>query len=262
MTNGSQPGMLPPMRARRSVVSWSAALALLGVSGCTSGTETGNPSITGALSYTGYSSEPLRYGVREGGELATVERAWFDLQAVTVSQADSCGVAETEAFSVAALGIGDHAAGNHNSTAFEATPGTFCGLTLPFVRVPAGTTAELPTELLGHSILLVGKLADGTPFSILSDAEPSVRLRAAPGGFALSSERKDTLLAFDFATWLRDVDLASAAQVEGEIVVSASSNSALLAAFESHLAQGVALYLDRDADGALDAAPELLAQPE
>jgi hypothetical protein len=231
---------------------------LLGA-GCTGGTETGNPVVQGTLSYTGYSSAPERFGVGEGGDIATIRSAWFNLEALTVSVA-GCGSQEGEAFTVAALGLGDHAAGAHVSTPFEARPGAFCSVQLPFVTVPADATAG-PPQVRGHALLLTGALADGTEYSIVSDTQPVVELQAPVGGFALSSGRADVLVAFDFSTWLQDLDLAGANLTDGNIVVSAESNQDLLATFEASLSAGVALYRDAGADGVLDDNPELLAAP-
>ena len=165
MTQPHREGMLRAMRARVRQFSWFLVGAL-SCFGCNSGTETGNPSVNGALSYTDYSSKP-DYGVRDGGAVATIASAWFELGSVDISPDGSCGIDGGEAFSVPALGVGDHAAGNHNSTTYAARPGSFCSVVLPFQRVASKATApNLPEELRGNSLLITGNLADGTPFSI------------------------------------------------------------------------------------------------
>lgn len=260
MTQRSKAGMLAAMRARFWPVAAWLGLLLLPTGGCSSGTETGNPSLSlrGALSYTGYSSKPDEFGVREGGAVATIDNAWLDLDAVRISPDGDCGIDGGEAFSVAALGLGDHAAGQHNSTEFVAKPGAFCSVGLPFVQATA-TDAALADELDGQSLFIDGRLADGTPFTIASSATPVLDLRAEGAGFALSAGQADVLFAFDFAAWLEDVDFARAELSDGRIVISADSNPELLASFEGKLAAGVALYRDRDGDGMLDADAELLA---
>lgn len=242
--------MLPHMRL--------LVASLLGLCGCTGGTETGNPVVTGSLSYTGYSSAPARYGVGRDAEVARIDSAWFNLTEVTVS-ASGCGAPEREGFEIAALGLGDHAAGNHNSTAFEASAGSFCNVELPFAPV-ASDAAVGPERLRGHALLLEGTLADGTPFSVLSDAAPSLPLQAEPGGFALTAGRADALVAFDFAVWLGSVSFESATLEDGAIVISATQNSDLLDQFENSLPAGVVLYRDEDADGVLDDEAEELAR--
>lgn len=251
--------MLAAMLARVWTGSLCVACALLSVA-CTGGTETGNPSLNGALSYTGYSSRPAEYGVGDSGAVASVASAWLDLDTVRISPEGECGIDGGEPFSVPGLGIGDHAAGGHNFTAYTATAGSFCNVGLPFARVPSGANANLPDELRGNSLLLAGKLADGTPFSIASDAIPVIELRAEAGGFVLSADQPDALIAFDFAAWLEGLEFDSAERSDGQVVVSSSSNSSLLATFEANLGAGVALYRDRDGDGALDVDAELLAR--
>lgn len=264
MTLARRLGMLPRVNVQRSgsVFSLLAACAVL-VAGCNSGTETGNPSVTGSLSYTGYSSAPDDYGIGEGGSIATIERAWFGTAEVdfSISSADGCEGDAPEGFVAPALGVGDHAAGNHNSTPFTAKPGAFCGVELPFV--PVSRTAEgVPAELAGHAILVEGTLADGTPFRIVSDSAPRVQLTAdVNGAFDLGANEADLLLAFDFATWLSRMELILLEPNEdGVIEITAETNAAALSAFETSVGEGVRLFRDRDADGALDEDPELLAE--
>jgi hypothetical protein len=250
--------MLGPMLARAWFGSFCLALAVL--SGACSGTETGNPSVTGSLSYTGLSSAPAQYGVREAGSIATITNAWLALDAVEITPSGDCGIEGGEGFTVPALGVGDHAAGNHNFTPYDAEAGRFCRVRLPFAQAPISTG---PDELADASVIIVGNLADGTPFSIESSSELLVELRAdAPDGFSLAPESASTLLVFDFATWLKDVEFAAAERSDDTIVISPTSNPELLMAFEQNLAAGVALYSDRDADGQLDAGPGRLAHFE
>jgi hypothetical protein len=254
MTSPRERGMLARMPGRSLLLVFSSALLLA----CNGGTETGNPPFTGSLSYTGHSSRPDAIGVREGGSIATVKNAWFELRDVSFSAAQACGEA---AFSVPALGIGDHAAGAHVSTPYSAEPGEFCGVELPFARVAdSAPVMGFPAELRSRSILLEGALADGTPFSLTSEAEPVLSLRARSGRFALSADEADALIAFDFAVWLADVDFAAAEQQAGRIEISDAENTELLRAFERALGKGVSLYRDRDGDGRLDSDAELLAE--
>lgn len=260
MTRPHGQGMLRAMRVG-VWLGFSWVLCALSVAACNSGTETGNPSLTGALSYTGYSSKPSDFGVRDGGSLANIESAWLDLDAVSVSPDGECGIEGGEAFVVPALGVGDHAAGGHNFTPFAAKAGTFCSVNLPFARVPSrGNGGSLPDELPGNSLLITGSLADGTPFSIASSATPVVELRAEGAGFALSADQADAVIVFDFAAWLDGVDFESADRSDGAIVISADSNASLLSTFEQNLAAGVTLYRDRDGDGLIDVDAELLAR--
>lgn len=262
MTRGTVLGMLAPMLRRQ----WAIALlfaALAPFGGCSSGTETGNPSFQAELAYTAYSSAPSLVGVRDRMANVVVDNAWLDLDAVMLLRAGSCAGAASDALIVPALGIGDHAAGNHNLTRFELSQGSFCAVELPFVRAPErAVSGDVPPELAQHSIMLAGTLEDGTPFSLLSAATPVVRLVADAGTFEIGSNHAQTLITFDVATWLAGLDWGSATKRDGTIFVSMTENASLLAQFEAQLASGVALYLDRDGDGTLDESPERLAHGE
>jgi hypothetical protein len=113
-----------------------------------------------------------------------------------------------------------------------------------------------------NSIMLAGELADGTPFTLLSAATPRVRLSADAGSFSISENQAQTLIAFDVAQWLTDLDWARATRAEGAIRISADDNPALLAQFESNLARGIALFRDADGDGKVDDSPLRLAHGE
>ena len=263
MTRAARLGMLGAVprsaaRACLSVVLWALA------SGCSSGTETGNPSFQAELSYTANSSMPLAIGVRVPGSQAVVQSAWLDLDTVALIGAGSCDRAEPTVSAVPALGIGDHASGNHNATLFALSAAEYCALDLPFVRAGHGDIHDgVPPDLEQNSIMLAGTLADGTPFTLLSAQARTVRLMADAGSFEISQNQAKTLITFDVATWLADLDWASAQRVDGAISISRADNPELLAQFESQLARGIALY--RNCQTALEQAElrvKLLYDPE
>jgi len=254
---GPVAGMIRCMR-RASRAALALSLLLPHAVGC-AGTETGNPSITGALSYTGFSSEPELVGVGRSGSLARVDAAWFDLGPVRAFAADSCSSTRRAGLSVPALGPGDHAAGNHNVVEYRSSDTAFCGIEVPFVRVPSSASG-VPAEVAGHALHLRGTLANGVPFSIISDATQAVFLSAPQGSFELREDATDLLLAFDLAAWLRPLDFTKASVTQGQIRISVEENAELLEQFEASLAAGVLLYRDRDGDGSVDQNPELLAR--
>lgn len=259
MTRSLWLGMLSFVKSARC---WSLlAIALCAPAGaCIGGTETGNPPFQAELSYTASSSMPAVISVREPSGQAVVDNAWLDLDSVSLIGAGSCAQVEPNALAVPALGIGDHAAGQHNATVFFVDPGNYCALELPFTLAPPGQVRDgVPPDLARHSIMLGGTLADGTPFTLLSAATPRVRLSADSGSFELSPNAARTLIVFDVAEWLADLDWAAATRVDGELRISADDNPALLARFESNLARGIALFRDADGDGKLDEHPVRLA---
>ncbi len=263
MTRATGLAMLSIVRRLRLGLT-ASLLALFPFGGCSGGTETGNPSFQVELSYTAYSSQPLVIGVREAGTAAVVDSAWLDLDTVALVDAGSCATPRPEQQSVPALGVGDHASGKHNLTRFELAMGSYCGLDLPFIRVPSGAIiAGQPPSLEQHSIMLAGALADGTAFSVLSSATPVVHLAADADSFEINAKNAQALIAFDVAAWLSNLDWASATRRDdGTIAISETQNAALLARFEEDLGRGVALYRDADGDGKLDVNPERLAHGE
>jgi hypothetical protein len=262
VTRGRRLGMLSAVLYPVLRGLFALSLAALS-SSCSSGTETGNPSFQAELSYTAYSSAPQSIGVRDAGSEVVVDSVWLDLDTVALVGAGRCVEPEPEVVSVPALGIGDHASGQHNATRFELPRGEYCALDLPFVLAPhEQIQAGVPEDLERHSIMLAGSLADGTPFTLLSAATPTVRLGADAGSFELNARQAETLITFDVAIWLADLDWASATRVGGAIGISAQQNPALLARFESNLARGIALYRDANGDGKLDDVRVRLAHGE
>lgn len=264
MTRGTVEGMLDSVLRRplRSSLLGLLVLAAGPLGSCSSGTETGNPTFTGALSYTAFSSDPSQVGLPASASAAVVENAWLDLDTVSLFGAGSCRSSQPAKTLVPALGVGDHAAGKHNVTLFQLTAGLYCGLDLPFVRAASGDLADAPAALADHSILIEGTLADGSSFQILSSATPTVHLAADTEAFSLDAAAAGTLIAFDVAAWVANLDFASASRVGESITISAQQNPGLLAQFERNLAGGVALYRDEDGDGKLDATPVRLAHGE
>src|SRR6478735_3472795 len=164
--------MLPSMT--RELFFCLLAIALCAPAGaCSGGTETGNPPFQAELSYTAYSSMPSLISVREQSSQAVVESAWLDLDSVSLIGADGCAEVEPRSLSVPALGIGDHASGQHNATVFFAAGSDYCALELPFALAPpSGVLEGVPADLARHSIMLAGALADGTRFTLLSAETP------------------------------------------------------------------------------------------
>lgn len=240
------------------VPPWALAAVAITLSSCAGGTETGNPSFTGELAYTAYSSAPGRVGVRAAGSDATVTAVWLDLG--DIGFVADCGADAGTAVTAPALGIGDHAAGRHNLTRFELTPESFCRVTVPFGVAGQGTLpAGAPPSLRDHAVVVEGTRADGVPFSVLGDAAAVFPLSAGSGGFAMTAGSGKALLAFDVARWL-DLDLASVAPTAGAILVSADEHADLHARFLRNLGAGIVLFRDGDGDGRVDPSPETLAQ--
>lgn len=235
-----------------------AGLAALGAAGC-EGTETGNP-FQVELRADAHSSDPEAVAVGAGGAVVVTE-AWLALDRIRWSPTFDCFGSAT--MGSAEFGTADHAASGAVLSVFEVPEGGYCRAVVPFVRAEAPLPDGAPPELEGSSVVIAGELtATGTPFRLVSRAEPLVDVRTVADGFLLAPDQPGLFLGFDVATWLGAIDL-TAAELDGEgvAVIDDGSNADLLAAFEGQLAGGIELYRDLDRDGAVDAPDdELLAR--
>jgi hypothetical protein len=111
-----------------------------------------------------------------------------------------------------------------------------------------------------ESVFVRGTLPDGRAFEVHSQLQESLSLRATAGEFVLDNEHANVVIGFDVAHWLRELDWQEATATSNDtVVVSETSNRALLEAFEAALPGGVALFRDGDGDGELDAKAIQLA---
>jgi hypothetical protein len=236
-------------------VRWRALLCCLLLGGCT-GTETGNPSLSGSLGYDAYTTRPsvvaLLAAPDPGADVTVVDSAWLVLGDVGfVAQSDCSQPAEATAHAPG-LGAGDHAATQAPATRFDAEVGRYCGVTLPLMAestIPTGA----PAALAGASILIDGQRPGAQRFRIVSTRQSELFLRSNASGFELTDESSGVLIGFDVASWLGTLDWGAAvANAKGVIEVDSAHNPELLAEFERRLGAGIALYVDRDRDGKLD----------
>lgn len=236
-------------------------LCLLAAAACV-GTETGNPSFEGTLSYNAHSSDAARVALLSGDPGAiVVNNAWLVLGDVGFVEGTACDPTTPALEHADGLGIGDHAPSTAASTPLSLEAGRYCGLHLPLVRSPDVAQGNVPTELAGHSVLIVGTLADGRPFSLRSASEADLFLAASAGAFDLDAQLPDVLIGFDVAAWLGELSWASAVEeADGSVLVDATHNESLLQEFETHLASGTSLFRDVDGLGQVRVDSERLAQ--
>lgn len=234
------------------------ALLLAATNACV-GTETGNPSFTGQLSYNTYSSLPQAVSLREPTDGITVERAWLVLGDVRFVSAERCASPASAPVHAAGLGAGDHASPVAPSTSMFIESGSYCSVRLPVELAGAGDVLGAPEALRGHSLLLDVTLADGTPARILSAFVGELVIEAVEGTFEVRPEQGSLLLGFDVAVWLQDIGLQNAQRRDGRILVSVNENTAVLDAFEARLSAGTGLFVDAATEGQIGASTRLIA---
>ena len=244
------------------------SVMLLLVSAACAGTETGNPSFRGELSYNTHSSDSVAVALAAlaGPDQSEVrvDAAWLVLDDAHFVGAESCEPDAQAEGHVKGLGVGDHATEEAPTTGFQLDFGDYCALQLPFRRaVDAELPAEAPAALAGHSILVQGELSDGTAFEIASAQERIFLIGAAQTHLHLGPDRSTLLVGFDVAVWFDGLDLSQAAPGDAGVVrISESEHPDLLAAFEANLAAGIALYEDPELSGVVAQDAEPLATAE
>lgn len=129
---------------------------------------------------------------------------------------------------------------------FESGVSDYCSMRL---GVSPSLDAE-PAELEGLAVHLFGVRSDDVPFELRSELELELEL-VTPSGEDFGTQY--LALGFDLAAWLSGIDIDAAELSDGVALIDADANAEMLAAFEANTASAVALYVDADADGVLDA---------
>jgi hypothetical protein len=127
--------------------------------------------------------------------------------------------------------------------AFESSVADYCGVKLEIMP----SSSEDPPELAGLGVFVRGTRSDDVPFELRSELELDATLSSEAAFGA------QVVLGFDLATWFSGVELDAAGVTDGVVLVDAGANENLLAAFEANTRAAVALYVDADRDGVLDA---------
>lgn len=227
------------------------ALAALGAAACTGGTETGNP-VTAELRMHGHSSMPGDVAVTTSAGGAVVTGMWMRVPGLAMVDADCA----TPVASTADMSAQDYAITSLVELAIDDAPMCAVSLVLdPLAPAPANA----PPELANHTVLVVGTLADGTPFAIRSARPGTLTVAEVAGHFRVTAASPGLLLGFDVATWLRDLDLAGATPGgDGVIRVDTEHDPLRLAAFEAALARGAELFRDTNQNGEVDGPEDAL----
>jgi hypothetical protein len=231
-----------------------SALVVVGAS-CT-GTEVGNPVAEPvSVSLTARSSHGNVALVSDGDEDAgsstiVIEQVWVSLGDARFVIDESCSDQQVARVVVDAPLVADLATSPIVLT--ERLPqGAYCSVRVSLERAPEAD-GGLPNALAGHSVLLHGRRADGTPVVIRSRDKPDFVLRGHTEAFRVEDAENALFLAFDAAAWLEGVGIETATpNAQGQIVIEPGSDDARLRTFETNLKRSLALFKDGNADGTL-----------
>ncbi len=225
------------------VATLLAALALLGCSG----TETGNPSVTGQISQAAQASNPgvAAIGASQGG--LGVTTAWMTFGALSLVDCAHGSTPQVILHGPAAEDLLSPA-----PRTFTPHGGPFCELDAPLAHAQPPLPAGAPLELAGATMVIGGKRGDGVPFVVVSHTAPALALTSVHG-FAVDDGAHALIVVVDVSALFASVDLAGAVlDTSGTARVDSSDNLALLTAFDANVPQAVALYYDANHNGQLD----------
>ena len=132
---------------------------------------------------------------------------------------------------------------------FETASGSYCRLHVSLHRVDAGELpVGAPAELGGASVLVLGRRADGVPFTIRTKQPFELRLDAKDGAFDLDGEEA-LILGFELRALVDSVDLDSFSGPE--ILIDDDTEPSVVAQFDRAVRLSARLFDDENADGGL-----------
>jgi hypothetical protein len=242
-------------------------LLALASAGC-EGTEVGNPDVEPiSLSLTAHSTsndvaiepqpDPASADEDAGSDVSpgtaapvTVEQLWVSLGAVRFVLDDACDKEPGTRTTLPGPIVAELAA-EPAALSAQLPEADYCSVRVSFERA-SDADASTPQELVGYSVMLKGRRADGVPFRIRSRDKPDFVLRSKDAPFHLASDATPLFLAFDAGTWLAGIDLAAIdPNADGELSIE-TAGDVLLRKFETNLRVSLSLFKDADKNGALD----------
>jgi hypothetical protein len=236
---------------------WLATAALLG---CAGGSETGNPALPTPISLGVRSSDVDAIAISQGAQGTLLAQAWVAFGEPVFLDAAQCARFGNINLPNATLKVADLAQPDVR-VSIHLHDGTYCGVALPLQNATTVLPDGAPSELLDHSILLRGKRADATPFSLAYPEHDELELAAVSASIHVTADSAPLLLSFDVATWMDGVDLDSGEiDSDGVIRIDAASNPLLLNRFEQNLACSLELYADQNGDAQVDGTDTRLAR--
>lgn len=233
------------------------ALGLIAAASCgpKGGTDVGNGA-TVKLNVRGY--EPAATSGAQSLKLESgveLDAVWVAIDKVRLQPGGSCGGNDNanvdfEGPAFADL-IGVGVVGEVPQ--FDIAGGDYCRLRVNLHDVTAEELpAGAPAELADSSVLVIGRRADGVPFTIRTDQKMELKLDATRSSFDLAGD-EPLIIGFDLGALIDSVALDSFPGPT--ITIDTASTPSVVAQFDQALRTSPSLFRDENADGALS-APE------
>jgi hypothetical protein len=193
------------------------------------------------IALTATSTDEDVIAIRSDGAPVSVDEAGLSLRTLEIipCASDAAPIAHTD-YPV------DLAVDPPARASFESGVSDYCAMR---VDVAVSSHAE-PAALEDLAVHLFGVRSDDARFEIRSALDFELVL-ATPSGADFGA--KHLALGFDLAAWLAGIDIDAATLTDGVAIIDSDTNSESLATFEANTASAVALYVDADRDGVLDA---------
>jgi hypothetical protein len=213
----------------------SVVLGLLPLVACGSGTETGNPDDT------------LRLGI--GALPGRMPRdLMLDEAVVSIPSAFFMACPGSPAPSWAGPAVLDLLAPGPLAIDLPSSGDTACGTTVQL----GPSQLQAPAALSGLSFRFSGVRGDGVPFEIRSAFDRHYPLVPSPSDTPLDA--RHLFVGFDLSSWLDAAAVPALPVDDGFVVLDPTRNVVALTALESAGVDAIALYLDSDGNGVLDAS--------
>ncbi|MBL9021620.1 MAG: hypothetical protein JNL21_05445 [Myxococcales bacterium] len=230
----------------------ACGLVLLASCGPKGGTDVGNGA-TVKLNVRGY-EQPTMGGAQSvtlenGVELDSV---WIAVEKVKLRAGEDCSGGSDPPVDFEGPAIADLlGAGVVNDVPqFDVEAGSYCRLHVSLHRVDATELPpSAPAELAGSSVVVLGRRADGVPFTIRTKQSFELKLDARGGvPFELSGEEA-LILGFELRALIDAVELDSFSGPE--IVIDDDTAPPVIARFDQAIRKSASLFDDQNADGGL-----------
>lgn len=132
---------------------------------------------------------------------------------------------------------------------FDVEGGEYCRLRVNLHDVAAEELPPgAPPELAGSSVVVIGRRADGVPFTIRTAQRMELRLDAVGSPFELAGE-EPLILGFDLRALIDSVELDTF--TGPSILIDATNTPSVIAQFDQAVRTGASLFRDDNADGVL-----------